>query len=156
MLLSSFTIPGSFTDETPFEQMDVWRWALTQTRANVNISKYLDSINFVIGKDRLTESQYKRLEYAVDCFHRCAPRMPVAFFSDLFTEAGVTDSNRAFWVQGKPGRWVPGKCIVDCLQASGWIYEISPETTYFEIIGENRLFAKYQRILGSRFLCEVK
>jgi hypothetical protein len=154
--LREFSIPGNFTDQTPFDQMHIWQWALTQTRANVDPFKYLDSLWFVVGTDRLTEDQFDRLCYACDAFHVHAPRMPAAPFADLFRKAGPKDSGQSFWVQEKPGRWIPAPSIVECLQASGWIYDITPDTTFFQIIGGNRLFAKYQTIIGSRFLCEVK
>lgn len=154
--LREFSIPGNFTDQTPFDQMHIWQWALTQTRANVDPFKYLDSLCFVVGTDRLTEDQFDRLRYACDAFHVHAPRMPAAPFADLFRKAGPKDSGQSFWVQEKPGRWIPAPSIVECLQASGWIYDITPDTTFFQIIGGNRLFAKYQTIIGSRFLCEVK
>jgi hypothetical protein len=37
---------------------------------------------------------------------------------------------------------------------AGWIYDVQPETTYFQVIN-GKLWAKYQQIIGSRALVEV-
>lgn len=41
------------------------------------------------------------------------------------------------------------------VEDAGWIYHVDPETTMFEITN-GRLYAKYQQILGSRFICHIK
>lgn len=145
-----FTIPGPLTDRTPFAEMHVWGWAKSQPRANIELTKYLDSLGFVVGRDRLTEAQYQTLEYAIDTFHRVYPH----FAKPLSFSEALTESAAGFYVQGKPGRYSLEPKLHETLDAAGWIYEVSPETTYFEIIN-GILWAKYQQIIGSRPLCFV-
>lgn len=150
----AFPIPGECADDTPFERMHVWQWALMQPRAKVGMREYLQSLGFVIGTHRLSEGDYKRLDYAINAFHRIAPRMPARPFAELFSPA-THAPGAGFYVSHRPGRWVPSPELVQCLRDAGWIYDITPDSTYFEVIGGNRLFAKYQQIIGSRFLCVV-
>ena len=37
---------------------------------------------------------------------------------------------------------------------AGWIYRVHPSSTYFKVI-EGRLYAKYQQIIGSRYICDI-
>ena len=144
------TLPGPLTDQTPFAEMHVWGWAKGQPRANVKITKYLDSLGFVVGRDRLTEAQYQTLDYAIKHFHRVYPHVASPLtFAECFTEAPT-----GFYVQGKPGRYSLEPKLREALDAAGWIYEVSPETTYFEILN-GILWAKYQQIIGSRPVCFV-
>ena len=57
----------------------------------------------------------------------------------------------------------PGRCsgyykvtqkLRDMVAEAGWIYYVHPSTTYFEVIW-GRLYAKYQHIPGSRYICDI-
>lgn len=148
-----YTIPAPFGTDVPFTQMHVWQWARTVPRADVDVFNYLDSLGFVIGQDKCTEQEFEILKYACDAFHRTAPHIAECLtFSECFTEASTPG---AFWVQGKPGRYHPRPAILEALQGAGWIYDITPETTYFAVIN-GRLFAKYQQIIGSRCIVQLR
>lgn len=147
-----FTIPAPFAPDVPFVQMHVWQWAQSQTdRNNVTIHSYLASLGFVIGTDKLDEGDYKTLDYAIDAFHRAAPRIPgLHSFADLFEPA-----EDGFYIrEGKPGVWKPRQLVIDALVNAGWIYDVTPDSTYFEIIG-SKVWAKYQQIIGSRPVAEL-
>jgi len=146
----TFVIPGPLSETTPFCDLHVWQWAQTVPRADVSIGKYLDSLGFVVGTDRLTESEYDVLSHACEHFHRVAPHAASMKFGDAFKP-----DESGFYVRGKPGRYALAPVLRDALEGAGWIYDIQPETTYFELMPDGRLIAKYQQIIGSRVLCEI-
>lgn len=150
-----FSIPGNPNMQTPFTEMDFWKWAEKQLRGNVRMSKYLGHLGFVVGVDQLTEDQYSILKGAVQHFHDTAPHMgsEVFSFDDLFHPC---DSPGAYFVRGKAGKYRPVQKVIDALNTAGWIESINPHTTYFEIVRGNKLWAKYQTILGSRPLAHIK
>ena len=147
-------IPAPFENDTPFNQMHFWSWACAQgKRDDVTIDNYLASLGFILGTDKLTEKEFERLDYAVDTWHRTSPwiREPI-YFDELFTPTG-TDG---YFVQGVKQKYNPTQKVIDAIYESGWIYNINSETTYFEIIQGNRLYAKYQHIIGSRIIAIIK
>lgn len=152
-------IPEPFTDQTPFNQMHVYQWGNNQVnRKDVTIKNYLDSLGFVIGMDKLNEGEYKRLDYAIDAWHRTRPYIhEVMLITDVFTP--TAKGGGRFWVSGLAfARFANNDIEVKVRKAiteAGWIYDINPETTYFEIVG-NRLYARYQQIIGSRFIMHIK
>ena len=129
------------------------------------IVTYLSTLGYVRGEHRISEEAIKTLRYVIDMWLTLTPFGEPATLSELFD-----DSTPRYYVIGLPQRaditpahYAKGlhrraditpklKTLVEC---SGWIYEVSPDTTYFEII-EDRLYAKYQQILGSRFLCRIR
>ena len=145
----SFTIPGPFTNQTPFHAMHVWQWAKAQPRAKVTIHDYLAALGFIVGTDRLTEEDYRTLDHVIEAFHRVAPHISEPLtFADAFAAGGT------YYVQGMEGRFTPSARILAALVAAGWIYEPAPENTYFQIVN-GMLWAKYQQIIGSRCLAEL-
>ena len=147
-------IPGEFKDSTPFNQMHFWDWANAQEkRNNVTIGGYLSSLGFVLWKDKLTPEEHTRLDYAVDAWHRTTPHIrELQNFNNLFIE--VPDDG-GFFVFSKPNKYYPSQVVIDALYDAGWIYNVTPETTYFEVI-RGRLYAKYQQIIGSRYIADIK
>lgn len=154
---TTFNIPGPFTDQTPFTEMNVWEWADSQkARADVTFDNYAKHIGFLTGRDILREADYDRLFMALDHWHRTAchatPRRLVECFSD-------NPHAPKYHVFGLETRQAISPDILSALAAAGWVYKINPETTYFQIVtqstGRRVLFAKYQTILGSRPLCVI-
>ncbi len=146
----AFNLPGPIGAHVPFEHLHVWQWAKGQPRADVAVRNYLKSVGFALGQDRLTPEDLKTLEYAIDHFHRTEPHMagPVPF-SEVLTPAP-----EGFYVQGKPGKFALSKSARSALEGAGWIYDVQPDNTYFQVI-HGKLWAKYQQIIGSRALVEV-
>jgi hypothetical protein len=151
--MTAFTIPGPLTPETPFERMDFWNWAKGQPREKVCAFEYLAHLGFVVGFHRITPEQLQCLEYAADTFHRTMPHYQHELtFSQIFTPAECG----GFYVVGCSGRFsLVNAAFRSALVNSGWIYEVTPESTYFEVIN-GRVFAKYQQIIGSRAVCFFK
>jgi hypothetical protein len=146
----AFNLPGPIGAHVPFEHLHVWQWAKSQPRPDVDLMKYLDSVGFALGRDRLTPEDLKTLDYAIDHFHRTEPHMPGPVpFSEVLTPAP-----QGFYVQGKPGKFALSKSARSALEGAGWIYDVQPDNTYFQVI-HGKLWAKYQQIIGSRALVEV-
>lgn len=145
----TFHLPAPFGSDIPMEKLHFWQWARAQPRNRVDILTYLSDIGFILGADKLEESQYNTLDIVCDYFHRVAPHLPAPLrLTQAFAPGGE------FYVEGLPGRYTPCPAIVDALQSAGWIYDISPETTYFSV-SKGKVWAKYQQIIGQRCLCEV-
>ena len=121
-----------------------------------HITAYLESLGFIIGQDKITEEQHKTLEYVEDTWFRLTPYHLPMTWDECFAPGAE------FSVHAKP----PGEDKPFCrrnitpelkkaVEESGFIYDVTPDTCYFEIIND-RLYAKYQQILGSRFVCTIK
>lgn len=146
----AFTLPAPISADIPMSDLHVWQWAKGQPRAEVKVMNYLESVGFALGRDRLTPEDLKTLKYAIDHFHRTEPHMPGPVpFSEVLTPAP-----QGFYVQGKPGKFALSKSARSALKEAGWIYDVQPDNTYFQVIN-GKLWAKYQQIIGSRALVEV-
>lgn len=146
-----FRVPGPMGPDIPFDELHVWQWARSTPRADVTIFKYLESVGFRVGVDRITEDTYKTLDYAIESFHRTEPRISEALpLSELFTPAKFG----GFYVQGLSGRWNPTARVIETLGDAGWIYDVSPETTYFDV-SSSTVWARYQSIIGSRAIARI-
>jgi hypothetical protein len=111
---------------------------------------YLESLGFVKGQDKINPDQLKTLEHVFDTWARCSPYFPPCKFEELF-EAG-----KRYYIYGaKPSHANATPKLLSMVRDAGWIYEPDPENLYFQII-ENRLYAKAQQILASRFLCVLE
>lgn len=156
-MTDTFKIPGEFSNSTPFNKMHFWTWAQGMPREKVEMGAYLASLGFVTGSDRLSAQDYETLRHAVDAFHSFEPWAKPRKLADCFT--AKPEAGRSYWVRGLESKQTPAADIMGALIESGWIYEANPENTYFEIVttadGTRYLFAKYQRIIGSRRLCEI-
>ena len=158
-----FQIPGPFTDETPFSDMDFWKWAdLQESRETVKLSNYLSHLGFVLGTDKLEEESYDRLHYAEDTWHRASPRLKGLRKLETLLVPAV---NKGFSFSGefpeklKGKQWDVTQEVKDSLDKT-MIYYITPDNTYFEVVrassGELFLFAKYQQIIGSRRVAKLE
>lgn len=115
-----------------------------------HILAYLGDQGFVVGQHRLSDRDVKVLEYVLDSWYRMTPWGEMRTLDALFD-----DSNPKFYVKGLSERRGITSYLLRLIEQAGWIYEVKPETTYFEVI-DNRLYAKYQSILGDRFLCRIE
>jgi hypothetical protein len=100
------------------------------------------------------------LHHVEDYWERCSPWFNPHAWKDLFFGVWnlvMARPDEQFFVTG-PGRCVGYYKITqklrDMVEGTGWIYDVHPSTTYFEVI-EGRLYAKYQHILGSRYICDI-
>jgi hypothetical protein len=151
--MNPFKLPGPIGADIPFEELHAWQWAGNQPRARVDIFTYLSDLGFVKGRDKITSEEFDILKYAFDAFHRTAPHYPGRV---KLSEAlrPLPDGAPGFYLQGHAGRYALAPELSEALTQAGWIYDVKPDTTYFQVI-RGRLFAKYQQIIGSRCLCEV-
>lgn len=151
-----FVIPGvPLTDTTVFSTMHFFEWAGDIDRRLVTVRYYLRSQGFIAGTHTITDEEFDILNSAVQVFHNSWPYMKGRRkFSELFTEA-KQDEHPGFWVRDKPGRWWPSAELKNALVSAGWVYDVIPSTTYFEIIN-GKLWAKYQAILGSRPMAMIE
>jgi hypothetical protein len=148
----TFTLPGPISSLTPFEQLHVWQWSKDQPRDDVKVANYLKSVGFVLGRDKLNPEDLKTLDYAIEHFHRVMPHMvgPVRL-DDVLTPS---PDGSGFYVHGKSGRYLLSETAKSALADAGWIYEVNPDTTYFQVTN-GKLWAKYQQIIGSRPIVEI-
>lgn len=153
----AFVMPQPWGSDVPLNEVALYLWADRQPRrSDVSISNYLNYIGFVIGTHRLEEEDYKIMKYAVECWHRCTPwiREPRKF-EDLFFKVLGDSRYPSYWVHGKEGRYTISKDVVEALEQSGWIYDVTPETTFFSVNNHGMVTAAYQHILGSRVVAKL-
>lgn len=113
------------------------------------IVEYLKYTGFIVGDDELADDDYKFLKFILDHWFDNTPEHNAPCnFDELFIMPGN------FYILGKACRYAISPKLREIVNTSGWIYNIDPSTTYFQLI-DDRLFAKYQSILGSRFLCRI-
>lgn len=149
-----FPLPGPLADDIPMSQLHVWQWAAAQPRADVTLARYLAALGFVTGTHRLTPEQHDTLKCALQHFHSVHPHLTPRRLADVFPGPG------AFYVQGLPGRHAVAPDVLAALTAAGWVYDVTPASTYFQIQhGEDgrpfKVWARYQQIIGSRPLFQV-
>ena len=147
-------------DQDPITSDPFFHWLeLNVDRANLELSalkyaiKYLEELGFVVGTHKVSERDLDTLKVVFDTWCLVTPYFKPCKFGDLFTN-GTHYHLSGAESRGivKPWRTNITPTLKNMVENAGWIYEVEPNTTYFELNG-NRLFAKYQQILGSRFLC---
>ena len=152
-----FKLPP-YNDDQPLVEHPFYQW-LT---ANVDPkegghSRMLDWIKllgFSVGDDALSPEDVQTLRFVEDYWWRYSPRYKPQHAKDLFTVCG-TDTE-SFYFCGPhlhEFRSITQK-LRNMVVEANWIYNVHPSTTYFEVI-EGRLYAKYQQILGSRYICDI-
>lgn len=144
--------PNAPMNATPF-----YKWlTLHCTKTNLPKADYdyaldfLKSLGFVEESDTITAVQFDSLNYIFQHWYDTTPYYGPATQPELFVTTEPT-----YYIQGWSVRWGITAKLKEMILKAGWIYEVSPDTTYFEVI-DNRLYAKYQQIIGSRYLCELK
>lgn len=121
---------------------------------------WIKALGFRVGEDALSPGDLSTLHVVEEYWWRYSPRFGAHTWGNLFSEVGHlvrVAPDEQFFVTG------PGRCsgyykvtqkLRDMVAEAGWIYGVHPSTTYFEVI-EGRLYAKYQQILGSRYICDI-
>lgn len=120
------------------------------------IRKYLTSLGFQLGQDTVTAEQHKILEYVEETWFRCTPYHLPMTWDECFVDGDEFSVHAPPPGEDKPfcRRNITPE-LKNAVEQSGFIYDVTPDTCYFEIIGD-RLYAKYQQILGSRFICTIR
>ena len=111
--------------------------------------RYLKSQGFIVGEHRITEEQAQILCYVEEAWFRCTPYHTPMSLDEMFVPGD------AYCVSGLDHRCNITPELISAVANAGWIYPVEPNTTYFEI-NDGRVYAKYQQILGSRFICRVR
>lgn len=153
MTSTLFPIPGPITSDTPVRELHFWKWADAQGfRSDVTLPNYFTSLGFQQGVHHLDQNEHEILRLSVQQWHITTPwiRSPRKL-TELFRQ----DKESKFYVFDKEGHYTPSAEMVNALVESGWVYNVRPDTTYFEVI-EDRVYAKYQFILGSRLIARIK
>ena len=154
-----FNLPA-FDDETPYALHWVCLYMAkhygckSKTRDGIkpDIEYIMDALNemgFVEGKDKI---EYRQMQYALDAiriwfdhtpwFNPC--RIEELFKGDVsHCKAGIINCNSAT------------DKLKEMTAQSGFIYDVTPEHCYFSIIN-GQVFARYQRIIGSRRICKIE
>ena len=113
---------------------------------------YLSDIGYKPKEDYLKQEDLQFLRSILDHWLWQTPEtQEVCHFDALFT---FTENE--FYIRGKDKRYGITQKLRELIMNSGWVYHCDMTTTYFEITEDNRLFAKYQSILGQRYLCKLK
>lgn len=113
------------------------------------IESYLASLGFVKDVDIIDDAAFSDLLTVARSWEILAPWYKPKHVSDLFTWHG-----EQFYFHGSKERRGITPLLRQMLVDAGWIHPVEPATTYFEVI-DGRLYAKYQQILGSRYLCDI-
>lgn len=136
--------------EHPFYQYICERYTKHDKVKNVEkVKDYLASLGFVEGEDMIDDGAFSDLLTVAHVWLIMSPWYKPKHASDLFTTYG-----EQFYFYGSKERRGATPLLRQMLVDTGWIYSVEPETTYFEVI-DGRLYAKYQQILGSRYLCDI-
>lgn len=158
--------PFEFKIVAPDEPMrDDPFWAYLETHAAkgcrisdmTHIKMYLATLGFVHGEHRISEEDMNTLKNIAHYWYETCPWTPPKRMDELFCDSGP--HGLSFWLR-KPEdargcHTGITTLLIRLITESGWVYGVTPSTTYFEII-DDRLYAKYQSILGSRFICRLE
>lgn len=112
------------------------------------ILNYLGEQGFVRGKHRVGERQFKILKYVIEVWCLNTPGFKPKTRAELFNNSSPT-----YYVSGERLGITPE--LKRMVAEMGWTYHVSPDTAMFEITN-GRLYAKYQQIIGGRFICYIK
>lgn len=157
--MSEYLQLPQYSDDQPLVEHPFYQWLTAncsklELSAGYRPSDWLRSLGFERGVDRISEHGMKTLSIVEEHWWRCSPYFEPHWDKDLFTLP--TRDTVKFYIQGSTHNEFMG--ITHKLQTmvveAGWIYNVHPSTTYFEVI-EGRLYAKYQQIIGSRYICDI-
>lgn len=152
-----FQLPP-YNDDQPLVEHPYYQWLTANVdRKEGGHSKMLDwikGLGFRVGEDALSPGDLSTLHVVEEHWWCCSPWFKPHSDKDLFTLP--TKGADKFFIQGPAHDEFLGitQKLRDMVVEAGWIYDVHPSTTYFEVI-EGRLYAKYQQILGSRYICDI-
>ncbi len=154
------------TEDQPLKDDNFYKWLLKKEEKQSNsmdsICEYLDSIGFDLNTMKVEESVFETLGYVFDMYYRWYEHIkrenkkPV-LLSSLHDQKGENRfnlTNRENWTDFKT--FCPNDKLIEVLNKMGLVYELESSHYYFELINNNRLFIKYQHIIGSRFICTIE
>lgn len=165
-------------DNTPMKEDNFSKWLNAQDQRMTNktdsICQYLDSLGFIAGEHKIKPEEWKRLGYIFECY--CTAWKPfknVMSFGDIFEETNkpITDwqnkdiLNPVFsfskYSKLPTGVYKIKDDILSIIEDNiSLVYPLNNYNYYFEVIetinGETQLFIKYQLIIGSRRICNIK
>lgn len=144
----------------PIVSQPFWQWLISKGKADFrkkhcsdldHVLAYLTEYGFSEGRDVVDAELLDTLLLIFRHFWDICPELSPMNLSEVFTE-----SLNGFYVEGLDynKRYSAANQVIVALEEAGWVYGVSPSTTYFSVIN-GKLWAKYQKILGSRCLFEV-
>lgn len=150
-------------EQTPICEDNFYKWlCLPENNPRINdyksgdrsiITTYLKSLGFVVGKDRITEKQLEILQCVAEHWWRAEPiNSEVINLENEISLAQKGDTG-AFYLAGK-GKVKISPNLRQILEKAKGIYAISPRYYYLEVVGD-KLYLKYQTIIGSRVVCRI-
>ena len=152
-----FQLPP-YNDDQPIVEHHFYQWLTDNVdRSQGGHSRMLDwikGLGFRVGEDALSPNDLNTLHVVEEHWWRYSPRFKPCSGKDLFVKPLV--GGESFYFCGPHFNEFRGitQKLRNMVIAAGWIYNVHPSTTYFEVI-EGRLYAKYQQILGSRYICDI-
>ena len=152
-----FQLP-QYSDDQPLAEHPFYQWLTDNVdRSQGGHSKMLDwikGLGFRVGEDALAPEDVDTLRYVEAHWWRFSPWFNPCSGKDLFVKP--TAGGESFYFGGPHFNEFRGitQKLRDMVMAAGWIYNVHPSTTYFEVIA-GRLYAKYQQIIGSRYICDI-
>lgn len=159
-----FKMP-EFDDHTPLNQHPFRHWLtanirkVDMVRGTECMSEWLKSLGFVEGEDHISEEDFNTLRYVVDHWYRTTPYFQPIYGEPLFSNTGKLEAGDGrFYVTGRErvgAYYLITGTLKKMLEKTGWIYSVTPDTTYF-VVENGRLFARYRQITGQRFICELE
>lgn len=152
-----FQLPP-YNDDQPMVEHPLYQWLTDNVdRSKGGHSMMLDWVKllgFRVGEDALSPEDVRTLHLVEEHWWSCSPWFKPHSDKDLFTLP--TKGTEKFYIQGPTDNEFMGIThkLRTMVMAAGWIYNVHPSTTYFKVI-EGRLYAKYQQLLGSRYICDI-
>ena len=152
-----FQLPA-YSGDQPLVAHPFYKWLSDNVdRKEGGHSRVLDWIKllgFRVGEDALSPGDLSTLHVVEEHWWRYSPRFGAQRGKDLFVKPLA--GGESFYFCGPHFNEFRGitQKLRDMVAEAGWIYNVHPSTTYFEVI-EGRLYAKYQQILGSRYICDI-
>lgn len=149
-------------ENTPLRADPFWAWLDENVERSKpgsyldHVKAYLAPMGYSIEKHTLGERALDILKYVHEMWCRSTPYFKPTPWLELFT-----DGSEFYLQQSMPlvpvtrgARTGISPKLKDMVEQSGFIYDVVPADCYFEL-SDDRLYAKYQQILGSRFICRV-
>lgn len=112
--------------------------------------RYLDDLGFITGKHSVSDDWFTQTQYVADAYCRsmCPGGDTRYTLSDLFEP-----SEDGYLVRGMEQKQAIKPTLLAMLERTSCIYPLEPVHYYFEIVQNDRLFIKYQSIIGDRKVC---
>lgn len=141
------------SDDQPMTEDNFYLWLDQFDKGSVPEQEkltYLTSLGFEVGVHKLSKRDLDVLGYILEAWYMNTPHTKQEMeFNELFYPG-----SEFYYIKGKNIKYSIQAKLRKLVADAGWIYEVNPQTTYFEIV-DNRLYAKYQQILGQRYLCNI-